>query len=105
MGGAFRALIVDGDGFARSADHGAVRAESLGDGIAQAEDAALEASALIPGDELLVAGNAESIRRRRVEVVGAHQVEVDHRGEGVQRVSSRPGPRSRGRWRSASRAI
>ena len=33
--------------------------------------AALEASALVPGDELLVTGNAERIRRRRVEVTGA----------------------------------
>ena len=81
-GGAFHTLMVDGDGFARSADHGAVGAESLGDGIARADDAALEASALVSGDELLVAGNAERVRRRRVEVTGAHQVEVDHRGEG-----------------------
>jgi len=54
--------------------------EAFGDGIPAPEDAVVVAVALVPCDELLVAGNAVRVGNGRVVVVGANQVVVDHRG-------------------------
>lgn len=70
--------VVDGERVAAAADERAVRAETLGDRIAQAKETVVDAIALQAGGELLTGGNALRVVWRRIEVAGAYLVEIEH---------------------------